>query len=105
MATTFIVLDADKMRLPLATDRLKVQLTEDARKYIVANFGHSPATANVVMFAQTAAGKRLGRCTCEDFANIHMHGKQCKHIRCAAGLHLARNKAKLAVDRQANFTA
>jgi hypothetical protein len=99
------VLNESKMRQPQASDKLAVQLTADTRVYVVVNNGHKVPTANTVTFGQTADGKRIGHCTCKDFANISKHGMQCKHLRVAAGLHLARNKAKLVVARNQTAAA
>lgn len=93
------LLDESKMRQPKATDKLRVQLTANTRVYVVVNNGHAQPTANTVTFGQTADGKRIGHCTCKDFANISKHGQQCKHLRVAGALHLARNKAKINADR------
>jgi hypothetical protein len=99
------LLNESKMRHPKATDRLRVQLTSDARVYVVVNSGHKVATSNTVTFGQTQHGQRIGHCTCADFANISKHGMQCKHLRVAGGLHLARNKAKVVAARKTTAAA
>lgn len=98
-----VALDERKMRHPQPADRLKVLTTADARVYTVVN-QHRNST-NTVTLGQSTSGQRIGKCTCKDFQNIHMHGMQCKHLRVAAGLHLARNKAKMVVARAATTLA
>jgi hypothetical protein len=87
----FVELNEREMRQPKADDRLTVCLTSDPRTYTVINRKHLPASMYTVQFAESTSGKRIGHCNCKDFTR----GNQCKHLRVAAGLHLARNKAKV----------
>jgi hypothetical protein len=74
------------MRFRQPKDRLYVKPLGDGQ-YLVTNTGHMRPTENVVTLMLSKSGKRIGSCTCPDFANYSFHRMACKHIRSAAGIH------------------
>ena len=100
------VIDPAAFRFPQPKDHFLVKLTTDARRYLVVNDGYqrlngySRATMNYVTFKVAESGARLASCTCQDYANIKVHGRQCKHIRVAYHFHISRMKAQHAATQQ-----